>query len=56
LDLPPLCDGCGAPFTVEHALDCCIGGLIGQQHNEVRDAVGDLASLAWGQVTKEPVI
>lgn len=24
--------------------------------NEVRDAVGDLSFLAWGQVTKEPVI
>ena len=56
LDLPTFCDGCSAPFTVEHALDCCIGGLVGQRHNEVRDAVGDLASLAWGQVTKEPVV
>ena len=51
LDLPPFCDGCGAPFTVEHSLDCRVGGLVGRRHNEVRDAVGDLASLAWGQVT-----
>ena len=29
LDLLPLCDGCGAPFTVEHALDCRVGGLVG---------------------------
>ena len=56
LDLPPFCDGCGAPFTVEHSLDCRVGGLVGYRHNEVRDAVGDLASLAWGQVTREPVI
>ena len=62
LDLPillPLCDGCGAPFTVKHALDCHVGGLVGQRHNEVRDArdtVGDLAFLAWGQVTREPVV
>ena len=28
----------------------------GQQHNEVRDAIGDLASLAWAQVTKEPIV
>ena len=46
LDFPPLCDGCGTPFTVEHALDCCVGGLVRQCYNEVRDAVGDLASLA----------
>ena len=55
LDLPPFCDGRGTPFTVEHPLDCRVGGLVGQAHNEVRDAVGDLASLAWGQVTKEPI-
>ena len=53
LDLPPLCDSCGAPFTIEHALDCHVGGLVGQRHNEVRDSVGNLA---WGQVTKEPII
>ena len=59
LDLPILllpCDGCGAPFTVEHALDCHVGGLVGQPHNDVRDVVGDLAFLAWGQVTREPVV
>ena len=56
LYLPPLCDRCGAPFTVKHALDCLVGGLVRQCHNEVRDAVGDLASLTWGQVTKEPVV
>ena len=37
-------------------IDCRVGGLVGRRHNEVRDAVGDLASLAWGQVTREPVI
>ena len=41
---------------VEHALDCHVGGLVGQQHNEVGDAIGDLASLAWAQVTKEPIV
>ena len=54
LNLPPLCHGCGAPFTVAHVLDCRVGGLVGQHHNEVVDAVGNLASLAWGQVTREP--
>ena len=30
IDLSPFCDVCGAPFTVEHALDCHVGGLVGQ--------------------------
>ncbi len=32
------------------------GELVIQKHNEIRDAVGDLASLAWGSVRREPVI
>ena len=27
-----------------------------RHHNEVRDAIRDLAALAWGQVQKEPVV
>jgi len=54
--LPSCCDGCGAPFSIEHALDCQIGGLICQKHNEVQDAFGDLASLVWNPVVKEPVV
>jgi len=56
LNLPSVCNGCGSLFSVEHALDCRVGGLVCQRHNEVRDAVCDLASLAWGQVQKEPVV
>jgi len=40
----------------EHALDCRFGGLVTQRHNEVRDAIGDLATLAWGKVQREPVV
>jgi len=47
LNLPPYCDGCGAVFSVEHALDCHVGGLVTQCHNEVWDATGDLYSLVW---------
>jgi len=28
----------------------------GLRHNEVRDAFGDLASLVWSPVTKEPIV
>ena len=50
------CDGYGASFAVEHALNCHVGGLVSQQHNKVRDTVRDLPSLVWGWVTKVPVI
>ena len=32
------------------------GGLIVQQHNEIRDAIGDLAAMVWGQVRREPIV
>jgi len=35
LCLLPCCDGCGVPFSIEHALECQIGGLVGRRHNEV---------------------
>ena len=56
LGLPHACDGCGAPFTVTHALDCCVGGLVCCRHNEVCDAFGDLSSLVWSQVKREPIV
>ena len=37
LDLPPTCDGCGAPFSVEHGKTCKKGGLIIKRHDEIRD-------------------
>ena len=56
LNLPPVCDGCGSLFSVEHTLDFHVGGSVCQRHNEVHDAVCDLVSLAWGQAQKEPVV
>ena len=56
LNLPGNCDGCGATFTTDHALDCRFGGLVTRRHNEVRDAFGDLSSLVWGLVHREPVV
>ena len=56
LSFPPHCDGCGAPSSFDHFLICKKGGLIVQRHNEIRDAIGDLAALLWGQVKCELVV
>ena len=55
-NLPAKCDGCGANFTLQHALDCKKGGLVILRHNEIRDCIGDLASQVWPQVIKEPIV
>ena len=44
-----------AIFTLQHALDCKTGGLVIQQHNEVRDCLGDMAAQVWSQVVREPI-
>jgi len=54
--MPTMCDGCEAAFTLNHALDCKKRGLITQKHNEVRDALGDIAALACKEVVREPVV
>ena len=46
LKIPVTCDGCGATFSYEHALDC-EKGLITRRHNEVRDTLGDLSSIIY---------
>ena len=53
---PELCDGCGAQFNLSHALSCRKGGLVTHRHNEVRDTLGDLASLIWSNVKREPIV
>ena len=52
----PKCDGCGATSSLDYWLICRKGGLVVQRHNEIRDAIGDLAALAWGQVRRETVV
>ena len=52
---PTFCDGRQSPFTLRHALVCKKGGLLTLRHNEIRDAVGELASLVWKDVHREPV-
>ena len=49
---PTFCDGCQSPFTLRHALMCKKGGLLTLRHNDIRDAVGDLASLVWKDVQR----
>ena len=58
LDLCQRCDGCGAGMSVEHALNCKKGGLVGIRHNDVRDEAGALAELAFPKtcVSYEPYI
>ena len=56
LNLPPTCDGCGATSSLYHFLICRKGGLVVQHHNEIRNAIGDLTALAWGQMRCETVI
>ena len=55
LRLPALCDGCGSQFSTGHALECRKGGLVIQRH-EIRDALGDLASIAYKEVVRESVV
>ena len=52
--MPASCDVCGGDFSLTHALDCRMGGLVTQCHNEVRDTLGDLAALGYREVVREP--
>ena len=54
--MPKSCDGCGGTFSMEHALDCRFGALVGRRHNKVHDAIGDLPCLVWSNIVHEPVV
>ena len=56
LNVPDECNGSGDHFTCQHTLDCRKGGSVTQWHNELRDAFGYLASIAFKDVIKEPVL
>ena len=58
LDLPQHCDGCGARFTVDHALSCKKGGLVHVRHEDVASEWRWLASCAFtpSHVEREPSI
>ena len=52
------CDGCGANFSVEHALSCKKGGLVSWRHNDARDEWAWLCTRALppSHVSTEPII
>ena len=54
--LPPMCDGCGVPFSLQHGLNCAKGGLVKHGHNNLRNNDTKFADLTWGGVSLEPVI
>jgi hypothetical protein len=58
LALPDNCDGCGAAFSVEHALSCKVGGLVHIRHDDVAQEFGFLCSKAFkpSRVSYEPLI
>ena len=54
--LSPTCC-CGATFSLQHSLDCLIGGYRTLQHNEVRDLVADcLKEARFAGVETEPTL
>eukprot|EP00957_Ditylum_brightwellii_P010675 808300-Ditylum_brightwellii.AAC.1 len=55
-DLPKVCDGCGKFHSLQHALQCKKGGLIGAHRNEARDDLGLTASWTYSQATSAPAV
>ena len=51
--LPQHC-ACGATFTVDHSLNCKIGGFVSIRHNELKDLSGDLLAEVCNDVKIEP--
>eukprot|EP00957_Ditylum_brightwellii_P118082 9005516-Ditylum_brightwellii.AAC.1 len=47
LNLPTHCDGCDKKFSLSHASECKIGRLITDQHDEVRDKLGQVGAQAY---------
>jgi hypothetical protein len=45
-DLPKVCNGCDARFTLQHALGCKKGGLVIFGHNKIRDELVHMAGKA----------
>eukprot|EP00731_Ephydatia_muelleri_P008914 Em0004g1252a len=56
LRMPATCDGCGAAFHLEHALDCRKGGWSSNAIMKSEMHLEDLASKAFRNVIKEPIV
>eukprot|EP00731_Ephydatia_muelleri_P033971 Em0043g15a len=54
-NLPAKCNGCGANFTLQHALHCKKGGLVILRHNATALVILPVRC-AWPQVIKEPIV
>ena len=53
LHTPSTC-GCGAKFSVEHALSCPKGGFLSIRHNEIRDLTANLLTEVCNDVCIKP--
>ena len=53
-DLPIKCSGCQCAYTLQHALECKVGGFRTIQHNEVRDVFAQVFRDAGHTVETEP--
>ena len=47
---------CNADFSVEHALNCKLGGFVSTRHNDVRDFTAELLSEVCQDVAVEPLL
>ena len=52
-DSPSVC-GCGASFSIDHAMVCKRGGFVIQRHNELRDLEAELLDMVCCDVEVEP--
>ena len=57
-NLADRCNGCGCGFTLNHAMSCKVGGLVGRCHDDQRDEAGALCAMATteSRVSYEPMI
>ena len=47
---------CGVKFSVDHALQCKVGGFIHMRHNDLVTGTTDLVTSICKDVLKEPVL
>ena len=58
INLASHCNGCGAPFTISHAMCCKIGGLVSRRHEAGKYEWISLCKMAFGpsKIIDEPYI